>query len=171
VNLSPYNMLDTELPLLISRLLTEHKVDPSALEIELTESATMINLDAIATMFVQLNALGVEISIDDFGTGMSSFAYLKKLNVATVKIDREFIRDIGTREQDELVVAGIISLCKKMRKTVVAEGVETVEQEKRLIEMGCEYAQGYYYAKPLSSSEFMNYLQAQETPKLSKQEA
>lgn len=159
VNLSPYNMLNNTLPEIIESQLKLLKLSPSQLEIELTESATMVQLDVIADMFKRLRDIGVTVSIDDFGTGMSSFAYLKKLDVDIVKIDREFITDLESEDQNRLVVAGIISLCKRMRKDVVAEGVETVEQEHILKAMECDYVQGYYYAKPLPKADFLKFVE------------
>ncbi len=149
VNLSPYNMTDTTLPSFIINQLGHFRVTPKHLEIELTESATMVELETTAKMFEQLQAIGVQVCIDDFGTGMSSLAYLKSLNVDYVKIDRSFVTDIAESRQNKAIVEGIVSLCRHMQKAVVVEGVETQRQLQILQGIGCEYAQGYLFGKPV----------------------
>ncbi len=150
VNLSPYNLIDPTLIEFIREKLDQYELPPSLLEIELTESATMVELKTAAKVFQALHELGIKVSIDDFGTGMSSLAYLKGLNVDYVKIDRAFIADITDGGQGHAIVEGITSLCKHMDKIVVAEGVETAEQAELLKKMGCQFAQGYFFGKPMT---------------------
>ena len=104
-----------------------------------------------------LNKLGISISIDDFGKGYSSLSYLKKLPVQTLKIDRLFIKDLDKDSDSIAIVEAIIAMAKSLNKTVVAEGVETVEQLNILKEIGCHIAQGYFISKPKLAKEVMNY--------------
>lgn len=153
VNLSPYNMADLSLADFIQAKLDQYNVAPHFLEIELTESASMIELYKTAAMFRTLQKMGLKVSIDDFGTGMSSLAYLKDLNVDFVKLDRSFISNMIADKESLAMVEGILSLCKHMQKAVVAEGVETQEQADILARLGCQFAQGYLFSKPKPAEE------------------
>lgn len=153
VNLSPYNLLDNELVSFITEQLTLYKLPANLLEIELTESATMVNLSTTMRVFKQLRAIGVRLSIDDFGTGMSSLAYLQKIDADYIKIDRSFIRDICSKPEDEKMLRGLIGLCHDLNKEVVAEGIETIEQANKLADMGCVLVQGFYYGKPMPAEQ------------------
>jgi diguanylate cyclase (GGDEF)-like protein len=158
VNISPYNLMDPQLVSYLSDLLEHYKVSAALIEIELTENASMVNIDKTREIFSQLKRLGVKLSIDDFGTGMSSLAYIKHLDVDYIKIDRSFIIDIVTDNRDEAVISGLLLLCKKLDKLTIAEGVETIEQANKLASLGCNLAQGYLYSKPLSAEEMTSYL-------------
>ncbi len=153
VNISPYNLMDPELVSYISDLLKHYKVSAALIEIELTENASMVNIDKTREIFSQLKKLGVKLSIDDFGTGMSSLAYIKHLDVDYIKIDRSFIIDVVTDSRDEAVISGLLALCQKLEKLTIAEGVETIEQANKLTSLGCNLAQGYLYSKPLAAEE------------------
>jgi diguanylate cyclase len=149
VNLSPYNLRDDEFIPFLKEQLSFHRVPPELIEIELTESGTMFDLKVAQRVFPELRAVGVKLSIDDFGTGMSSLAYVKKLDVNYIKIDRSFISNITSDYRDEAVIKSMLLLCSDLNKEVIAEGVETLEQVEKLHGLGCKLAQGYYFGKPM----------------------
>ena len=153
VNISPYNLMDPELVDSLSTQLKFYDVPAALIEIELTESASMVNIKKTQEVFSQLKKLGVKLSIDDFGTGMSSLAYIKQLDVDYIKIDRSFITDVATDTRDEAVITSLLVLCQKLKKSTIAEGVETIEQANKLMSLGCNLAQGYLYSKPLPVEE------------------
>ena len=132
----------------VEKVLRETGLPPQRLQLEVTESVIMNTGDAMQYIN-DLHAIGVGLAIDDFGTGYSSLAYLKRLPVQTLKIDRSFIKDISTDPNDEAIAIAIIQLGKSMNLAVIAEGVETVEQAAFLLRHGCRRAQGYLYARPL----------------------
>jgi EAL domain-containing protein (putative c-di-GMP-specific phosphodiesterase class I) len=109
--------------------------------------------EAVIKIMNELKHLGVQLSIDDFGTGYSSLSYLKRLPADKLKIDQSFIRDIGIDSDDEIIVLSIVQLAKALRKETIAEGVETVQQERFLTNIKCDNIQGYLYAKPMPASE------------------
>jgi diguanylate cyclase (GGDEF)-like protein len=158
VNISPYNLMDPDLVCYISDLLTHYKVPTDLIEIELTENASMVNIEKTKEIFTQLKKLGVKLSIDDFGTGMSSLSYIKHLDVDYIKIDRSFIIDVVTDKRDEAVISSLLVLCKKLNKLTIAEGVETIEQANKLKNLGCDLAQGYLYSIPLPVEEMTKLL-------------
>jgi diguanylate cyclase (GGDEF)-like protein len=149
VNLSPYNLRDEEFIPYLKEQLNTHRVPAELIEIELTESGTMLDLKVAERVFPELRAVGVKLSIDDFGTGMSSLAYVKKLDVNYIKIDRSFITNITTDYRDEAVIKSMLLLCDNLHKEVIAEGIETSEQADKLHALGCKFAQGYYFGKPM----------------------
>ena len=149
VNLSPYNLRDDEFIPYLKEQLSCHQVPAELIEIELTESGTMLDLNVAQRVFPELRAVGVKLSIDDFGTGMSSLAYVKKLDVNFIKIDRSFITNITTDYRDVAVIKSMLLLCANLNKEVIAEGIETSEQAEILHELGCKFAQGYYFGKPM----------------------
>ncbi len=128
-------------------------LDPRSLEIELTESALMIDPDKSATVLKLLRSMGITIAIDDFGTGYSSLSYLRRLPIDKLKIDRSFIRDLPTSPTDESIVRAIVSLAHSVGLTVVAEGVETAEQLERIRVLECDQWQGYYCCPPQPAAE------------------
>jgi diguanylate cyclase (GGDEF)-like protein/PAS domain S-box-containing protein len=138
----------------VERVLRETGLPPHRLQLEVTESVIMNTGDAMQYIN-DLHAIGVELAIDDFGTGYSSLAYLKRLPVQTLKIDRSFIKDISTDANDEAIAIAIIQLGKSMNLAVIAEGVETVEQAAFLLRHGCRRAQGYLYARPLQPEQLL----------------
>jgi diguanylate cyclase (GGDEF)-like protein len=149
VNVSPYNLRDEKFIPFLKEQLSFYRVPPELIEIELTETGTMLDLKLAERVFPELRAVGVKLSIDDFGTGMSSLAYVKKLDVNYIKIDRSFITNITTDYRDEAVIKSMLLLCDNVNKEAIAEGVETFEQAEKLHALGCKLAQGYYFGKPM----------------------
>ena len=152
VNISPRQFRDPNLVATIRRNLRESGLNPSTLEIEITETMLMGDVEAANTTVRQLHELGVRLAIDDFGTGYSSLNYLKKFPINTVKVDRSFIMDIPESADDKAITSAVIAMAHRLNMEVVAEGVETQAQLDFLLEHDCEYAQGYLFAKPLPLS-------------------
>lgn len=128
------------------------------LEIEITESQMMKNPDKTIVLLNLFHTLGIKIAIDDFGTGYSSLSYLKRLPLDIIKIDKSFIKNIPSDEEDLAIVKGILALSKSLNLTVIAEGVETIAQKEVLVEHGCHFIQGYYYDKALSAKDIEKHL-------------
>ena len=156
VNLSPLQFRRRTLPLLIAKILAETELDPGRLELELTESIVMHDLDAVAEDLNELTELGVHIAVDDFGTGYSSFGYVKRFPVSRLKIDQSFIRNMADDPNDEAIVRAIIMLGHSLSISVVAEGVETEEQLARLRNEGCDEVQGYLFGRPMPPARFID---------------
>jgi diguanylate cyclase (GGDEF)-like protein/PAS domain S-box-containing protein len=133
----------------VAEVLRETGLEPSRLELEITEGVLMEDAPSTVAALEKLKDLGVKVSIDDFGTGYSSLSYLKRFPVDTLKIDRSFIGGLDTDPEDDVLVSGMIGLGHALGLNVVAEGVETERQLVRLKEMGCTMAQGHYFSKPL----------------------
>lgn len=138
----------------ISSIIKEAKISPEHIEIELTESLFIDNIERNLKQLNRLKDLGVRIAIDDFGTGYSSLSYLKRFPIDTLKIDRSFINTIHTDMKNQAIVKAIIQLANSLELRVLAEGVETLEQAEFLLENDCEYCQGFYFHKPMSAGEF-----------------
>jgi diguanylate cyclase (GGDEF)-like protein len=149
VNLSTRCLLDADLPDLVERLLAEHGVPARMLRLEVTESAVMGDAARCMAVLQRLHDLGVKLSIDDFGTGYSSMAYLRRLPVDELKIDRSFVLGMTTTSADAVLVRTAIDLGHNLGLTVVAEGVEGAEHVRALQALGCDIAQGYHYARPM----------------------
>jgi diguanylate cyclase (GGDEF)-like protein len=153
VNLSTRCLLDADLPNLVRRMLTAHSVPASLLRLEVTESAVMGDAARCMEVLQRLHDLGVHLSIDDFGTGYSSMAYLRRLPVDELKIDRSFVLGMTTTQADAVLVRTAIDLGHNLGLTVVAEGVEGAEHVAALRELGCDIAQGYHYARPMPGAQ------------------
>jgi diguanylate cyclase (GGDEF)-like protein len=138
----------------IRHALEQTGLEPQFLEIELTESAVMLDAEESATILQQLSRMGVLVSVDDFGTGYSSIAYLRRFPIDKLKIDRAFVQDLGSKTEDALIIKAIISLAHSLRLKVVAEGVETPEQLSFLRSFGCDQYQGFHFSPPLPANEF-----------------
>jgi diguanylate cyclase (GGDEF)-like protein len=151
VNLSASQFHQPNLGGEAAKILNETGLDPSHLELEITESVLMEDAPSTVAPLKQLKDLGVRVAIDDFGTGYSSLSYLKRLPVDTVKIDRSFVNGLTSDLEDEVLVSGMINLAHALGLRVVAEGVETEQQAARLKAMGCEMAQGYQFYRPVSA--------------------
>jgi EAL domain-containing protein (putative c-di-GMP-specific phosphodiesterase class I) len=135
-----------------------HDVPPGLLELEITETAMMRNLDAVLPQLRSLKALGVALSIDDFGTGYSSLAYLKRLPIDILKIDRTFVGELETSRASAALVAAIVAMGHGLRLDVVAEGVETPAQMRSLADRGCHLMQGFLFSQPVSPTTFSQLL-------------
>jgi EAL domain-containing protein (putative c-di-GMP-specific phosphodiesterase class I) len=148
VNITPKEFAQSDLATQIGTILDEVGIDPRSIDVEITETIAMADPQRSNLVLSELKALGVHISIDDFGTGYSSLSRLQGFPVDTLKIDRTFISRIDTDRETSEIVRIIVMLAHNLGLNVVAEGVETAEQVRRLKEMDCELAQGYFFARP-----------------------
>lgn len=158
VNVSIQNLLDELLPDRLARLLERHHVEPGRVILEITESTVMTDSDRSLRTLHRLAALGVHLSIDDYGTGYSSLTYLRQLPVNELKIDRSFVSNVLLNRDDEMIVKSTIDLAHQLRLHVVAEGVEDTETADRLHQLGCDTAQGYGISRPLNRNAFTDFL-------------
>ncbi|MBW7900638.1 MAG: EAL domain-containing protein [Rhodocyclaceae bacterium] len=158
VNLSAYQLRDPELIERVRAAMDEHGIGEGELELEVTESVAMDNPERAIKRLQALRGLGVNLAIDDFGTGYSSLAYLKLLPIQTLKLDRAFVRDIESDENDAAISAATLALAHTLGLKVVAEGVETEAQRAFLSAHGCDVLQGYLYSKPLPAGEATAFL-------------
>ena len=159
VNLSTVQLHHAELPQTICSLIEHYQLPPESLELEVTETGLMEDIEAAALNLQRLRQSGALIAIDDFGTGYSSLSYLKRLPVDKIKIDKSFVRDMNVGDGDAAIVRAIIQLGQNLGMLVIAEGVETVEQEAYLIAQGCDEGQGYFYSRPLPAFALSEVLQ------------
>ena len=148
VNISVRNLLDSELPDKIANLLEKHQVNPEMLELEITESAIILDPDRCFDTLMRACAIGCPITIDDFGTGYSSLSYLKRLPVTSLKIDQSFVTEMEKDESDAVIVRSIIDLAHNLGLNVIAEGVENQGVLDLLEILGCDQAQGYFICRP-----------------------
>jgi len=162
VNLSTRDLLDPELSHRLADILARHGVPASAFCLEITESAIMDDPQRAEAMLNRLSEQGFKLSIDDFGTGYSSLAYLKRLPVDELKIDKSFVMGMETGEDDAMIVRSTIDLAHNLGLTVVAEGVETAAIQDRLRALACDEAQGYHIARPLPVDDFLAWQARQE---------
>ncbi len=161
INLSAKHLHSSGLSSVVRATLAKHGLHGSELEFEITETAAMIDPEQAVLQLSALRQLGVALAIDDFGTGYSSLAYLKRLPIQTLKLDRTFVRDIEHDQNDAEISMATIELAHNLGLKVVAEGVETEGQCKFLIDNNCDYLQGYLFSRPLSASEATRYLTGQ----------
>ncbi len=161
VNLSARQFRQEGLVRSVSRILEDTGLDPASLEMELTESMVMHNVETAIATLQGLKSLGINLSVDDFGTGYSSLSYLKDLPIDTLKIDRAFVRDIGTgaESEDGILAQAIISLGHALHLKVIAEGVETDAQVHFLKRHGCDQVQGFLYGEPVPPEQFAQLLE------------
>jgi diguanylate cyclase (GGDEF)-like protein len=150
VNLSPQQLLDHSLPSTVREILARTGLPAHLLTLEITESLLIENLDAVADILRNIKAVGVSIALDDFGTGYSSLSHLIELPIGAVKVDRSFVRGLGTDERATRLTASIVRMAKAMDLEVVAEGVETALQLEVLQTLGCDQAQGFLFDRPLA---------------------
>jgi diguanylate cyclase (GGDEF)-like protein/PAS domain S-box-containing protein len=163
VNISARQFSDEFLASYIASVLDTTGLAPECFQLELTESLVMTDVERGIGILSELKALGVGLSVDDFGTGYSSLAYLKRLPIDVLKIDRSFVSDITESPDDAVIVKSIISLAHSLRLRVVAEGVETAEQLAFLQGNACDEIQGYHFSRPVSDFEFTRILQQQKS--------
>jgi len=155
VNLSARQFRQPHLLAVVAKALEDTGLDPYAdsLELEVTESVVMKDLEGTISTLNKLHAMGIRLSIDDFGTGYSSLSYLKRFPINTLKIDQSFVRDITSDADDAAIASTIVTLGHSLKLRVIAEGVETAEQLALLREMKCDEIQGYLFSKPLPAEE------------------
>jgi len=160
VNVSAVQLLRSDLPRTVEHILRETGIAPGQLELELTESVLMANADFAAERLQTFRKIGVAIAVDDFGTGYSSLAYLRRLPITTLKIDKAFIDDLGLPgdTEDAAITTTVIAMAHSLGLDVVAEGVETAEQLAFLRQHGCDIVQGYWLAPPLAASECLRFV-------------
>ncbi len=154
VNISPRQFRQSDLVSMVSRVLEETGLDPSLLELEITEGMIMNDVESAILTLQEFNRMGVHLAIDDFGTGYSSLGYLKRLPVSRLKIDQSFVRDLPEDLNDAAIASSVIALAHSMGLDVIAEGVESQEQVQFLHERGCLKGQGYLFSRPLPVGEF-----------------
>jgi EAL domain-containing protein (putative c-di-GMP-specific phosphodiesterase class I) len=158
VNLSMRNLHDPQFPGTVGALLMNWQVDPQAIVLEITESAVMADSERALAVLQQLRGMGVRLSIDDFGTGYSSLSYLKRMPVSEIKIDKSFVTDMHTNDDDAIIVRSTIDLAHNLGLTVTAEGVEREDAFTVLNVLGCDLAQGHYISPALPVRELEEWL-------------
>jgi EAL domain-containing protein (putative c-di-GMP-specific phosphodiesterase class I) len=164
VNLSSKQFRYSRLKETLAGILAETGFDPRYLEFEITESMLMEGSVAVREVLSDLKTLGISISVDDFGTGYSSLSYLKRFPIDALKIDRTFVRDIPANQDDAAIVRAIIAMSHSLRMKVIAEGVETEDQQQFLRSEGCDEIQGYLSGRPVPPEELWRRLRAGKTP-------
>jgi EAL domain-containing protein (putative c-di-GMP-specific phosphodiesterase class I) len=164
VNVSSRQLAQLGFAEVVARVLEETGLDPSRLDLEITESCILETQGLTMATLKSLRRLGVRISIDDFGTGYSSLVALKNLPVDELKIDREFIRNITSDEADATITTALVTMARGCRLTAIAEGVETQEQMRFLYSHGCSHMQGYLFSKPVAAEEFAIQLDVDDPP-------
>ncbi len=158
INLSPRVFRQSNIVGSIRAVIGQSGIDPSLLELEITESVAMQSTDWTLETMRELKSLGVLIAIDDFGTGYSSLNYLKQFPIDRLKIDQSFVRDVDTSESDAAIVSAIIALAKSLNLAIIAEGVEREVQRDFLLEQGCREMQGYLFARPMSFADLVSFI-------------
>jgi EAL domain-containing protein (putative c-di-GMP-specific phosphodiesterase class I) len=160
VNLSPTQFHQPGLAGLIGRILRETGLEPSRLELEITEGVLMANTEEALASMRALKRLGVRIALDDFGTGYSSLGYLRRFPFDKIKIDRSFIADLGQSDDAAAIVRSVVGLGCSLGMATTAEGVEDAAQAELLRAEGCDEVQGFYFGRPMPRQEFVRLLQA-----------
>ncbi len=155
VNLSPAQLFDGQrLTRAIEAALQSSALEPSAVELELTEGMLFKHVDETRVLLERLGAMGLGVAVDDFGTGYSSLSYLRQLPVDTIKVDSQFVREIGVNPNDETIIRAIIAMTHSLKLNVVAEGVENETQYRVLRDLECDEYQGFFFARPLPAADF-----------------
>jgi EAL domain-containing protein (putative c-di-GMP-specific phosphodiesterase class I) len=162
VNLSPRQLNDPELVAAVRDVLADTGLKPDLLELEVTESSVMHNVERALEVLCALKDMGVQLAIDDFGTGYSSLAQLKRFPIDTLKVDRSFIRELPADVEDKAIAEAIIAMGRTLNLTVVAEGVETREQQDFLRERACDQMQGFFFSKPVAAADFAELLRTHQ---------
>ncbi|MDH5490257.1 MAG: EAL domain-containing protein, partial [Rhodospirillaceae bacterium] len=157
VNLSARQLREKAFVSIVEKTLKKAKLDVKYFEVEITESMLMSDAPNIVAALRKLHEMGIHVSMDDFGTGYSSLSYLKRFPIDTIKIDRSFVSDIATDQDDAEIIRTIINMGKTLNRNVIAEGVETVEQFNMLKEYECDEIQGYYISRPLTGDDFVSF--------------
>ena len=160
VNLSAMQFNNNELTCKLKKLLKKYPIDPSFMDLEITESIEMDDINKSIMVLQHIKSMGFKISIDDFGTGYSSLSYLKRLPFDLIKIDREFIKDMHQHDDDIVVVKLIIQIAKTLEKEVVAEGPDLKDHIDILKSLDCDFVQGFYYSKAITKNEFEEFVKS-----------
>ncbi|MGZ8250847.1 MAG: putative bifunctional diguanylate cyclase/phosphodiesterase, partial [Methylophilaceae bacterium] len=158
LNISPESVLKNDFVQMLLGPLQRNHINADVIEIEITESFLMRNLESSISKLKELSSHGMKIAIDDFGTGYSSLAYLQKLPIHSIKIDKSFVSDIQSLEQELPIISAIAAIAKGFRLNVVAEGVETVEQMQAIQSIGCIVMQGFLFSRPIPGGEVLELL-------------
>jgi diguanylate cyclase (GGDEF)-like protein len=142
----------------VQAALNDTRLDSRYLELELTETVLMQHAESTTYVLGQLKAIGVRLAVDDFGTGYSSLSYLTRFPIDSLKLDQSFVHNIVAKSNDAIIIGAIISMAKSLKQSVIAEGVETIEELRFLQAHGCEEGQGYYFSRPAAAQQFANLL-------------
>ena len=164
VNLSSIDLRNEDFTQKLTELFRSDDLSPSNIELEITESAYLENVELANQWFDDMRQLGVKIALDDFGTGYSSLSYLTQISLDTLKIDKQFVDQLGLSERSTLVTKTIIEMAKQLKLTICAEGVETRSQVQFLAQQGCHQLQGYLFGKPMPISELLNMADSMPDP-------
>lgn len=156
VNVSMRQLMDTGFIKMLESAIRDTGIDPSRLEVEITESLMVENAAALTGLLESVRSLGVTVAIDDFGTGYSSLSSLQKLPIDRLKIDRSFITGLAARKEDQIIAALIVNMGHLLGLQVIAEGVEVLEQASLLVTMGCDDVQGYFYGRPMRADDLLD---------------
>jgi diguanylate cyclase (GGDEF)-like protein len=152
VNLSPRQLADRDLPARFLALIAAHGLATDQLMLEITETALVDDLDRAVELVAEFRAAGVSVAVDDFGTGYSSLRYLRRFATDVLKIDREFVQAVASEPRTATLVKSVVDMARALQLATVAEGIETIEQLRRIQELGCEYGQGYLFSRPVEAS-------------------
>lgn len=158
INISPLQFNDTNLIENLERIITRRKIDPAAIQLEITETSVMDDPELSARKLERIHGMGIKISIDDFGTGYSSLSYLKDLAADSLKIDKSFIDNVADSPENQSIVRAVISIARSLQMEILAEGVENQSQLEFVHNEGCSNIQGYYFSKPLPADAFEEYI-------------
>jgi len=166
INVSGLRFASRNFPQYLLEQIHQHDIPPSAITLEITETAAMKDIGKSLETLTELQSLGIHVALDDFGSGYSSLGYLKRLRVGTLKIDRTLIGGLDADPQGRAIVGSMVALAHELRMKVVAEGVESASQLDILDAMGCDEVQGYLMAMPLEASVFADLLQGARTARI-----
>jgi diguanylate cyclase (GGDEF)-like protein len=158
INVSARQLGQRDMLRTIQTVLDDAAVDPRRISLEITESVLMEDVESAVAVLEELRSLGMQLWVDDFGTGYSSLAYLRRLPIHGLKIDRSFVAGLTKGAEDSAIAAGVVSLAHSLGLAALAEGVETPEQLEKLSELGCDLAQGYYWTQPLPTTDLIQWL-------------
>ncbi|VAW37743.1 diguanylate cyclase/phosphodiesterase (GGDEF & EAL domains) with PAS/PAC sensor(s) [hydrothermal vent metagenome] len=159
INLSAVQLMDLALPKKLKQIINSSGAHPHDIDFEITETISLDKIPNLVTALNQIVDIGCTLSIDDFGTGHSSLDYIKKIPAKYIKIDQSFVSNIGLNPEDEAILDATIDIAKRLNRKLIAEGVETEEQREYLLERGCEYFQGYLFARPMPQEDIEQLLQ------------
>jgi len=158
VNISGRQFAQSNLVSQVENILRETEVEPTTIKLEITESVTMGDAERANKVISELKELGIRISIDDFGTGYSSLSYLRRFPIDTLKIDRSFVSNLDSNSENREIVRTIIGLARNLGMDVVAEGTESLAEVRYLQSLDCEFAQGYYFSRPVNDEQAQTFL-------------